>query len=168
MRHDATQYNKRNVLITSERKIEIFAISNSFGTSFPIIPNSWYFWKYNFIKVYISYNFRYIFHTSLFNISESAWPARCTFCCTRSHDSPPALCSITKHKLCNIKSGYNIIAIQWGKIMHVCYTYISRLSKNNKRSKRTQILNKSFKGDIPSQLWSCVLTKFCAIKVFSM
>ena len=43
-------------------------------TSFPIIPNSlklkWFFWKYKFYKLWISFSFLYILHTVLFIISE--------------------------------------------------------------------------------------------------
>ena len=49
----------------------------------------WYFWKYKFYKVCISFYLLYILHTILFIISEWTWPTRCIFYCTRSHIPQP-------------------------------------------------------------------------------
>ena len=58
-------------------------------TNFPIILNSWklkwYFWKYNFYKVRISFYFLYNYFAHYFiHISEWTWSTRYTFCCTGS------------------------------------------------------------------------------------
>ena len=82
-----TQYNKRYILSTFE-KMGIFALSNrglnQLSNDIKFVKLKWYFWKYNFYKVYISFYFLYILHTILFIISEWRWPTRCPFCCIGS------------------------------------------------------------------------------------